>query len=48
MWAGEAEHSGNEKVTEITLRPVFVMKIDKIYGKVIQSNNMKQIRSISF
>lgn len=24
------------------------MKIDKIYGKVIQSNNLKRVRSISF
>lgn len=48
MWAGEAEDSGNGRVTKITLRSVFVMKIDKIYGKVIQSNNLKWVRSVSF
>lgn len=48
MCAGEAEHRGIEAVTKITLRSVFLMKIEKkIYGKVIQSNSLKQVRSIS-
>lgn len=48
MCAVEAENSGNGRVTKISWRSVLVMKIGRIYGKVIQSNNLKLVRSISF